>query len=270
MIFAEIHGKLGADGSRAHERSEDLLTSTVFGLLRYLPPRDGLVAVLMKSRRVSSEAGAIRTSPSDSWLALDQVSSVEVDFWPSGLENAEPDLLIRLLDSHSTVAHLIALEVKLWSPKSGTVSKDDDASKDGEVEGSSLLPDRDQLVKYWRRLQRIAGNATPTVVYLTPHPSPPEADLRDSLAICPSMRLGWLSWTDIWEALSQSGVAAESAVAADLLLLLEHKGFSRFRGFKQPVTAPLEAGFWRGERWFASASRLPSNALQSIWQSTRD
>jgi hypothetical protein len=34
MIDAEIRGKLRADYSRAHDRAEDLLTSTAFGLLR--------------------------------------------------------------------------------------------------------------------------------------------------------------------------------------------------------------------------------------------
>ena len=46
MIFAELHGKLGTDYSLAHERAEDLLTSSAFQLLRYLPPQRGLVALL--------------------------------------------------------------------------------------------------------------------------------------------------------------------------------------------------------------------------------
>lgn len=52
MLFAERHGKLGRDGSLAHDRAEDLLTSTAFQLLRYLPPHDGLFAVLNRVRAV--------------------------------------------------------------------------------------------------------------------------------------------------------------------------------------------------------------------------
>src|SRR4051812_26314321 len=60
MIFAELHGKLGEDYSRAHERAEDLLTSTVFGLLRYLTPADGLLAVLGHARWMCLEDGECR------------------------------------------------------------------------------------------------------------------------------------------------------------------------------------------------------------------
>ena len=46
MIEAVVRGNLGRNQVWAHERSEDLLTSTVFGLLRYLPPGQGIIEFL--------------------------------------------------------------------------------------------------------------------------------------------------------------------------------------------------------------------------------
>ena len=42
MIHALLNGKLSAD----QENMEDILTSNVFGLLRYLPPEHGLLPFL--------------------------------------------------------------------------------------------------------------------------------------------------------------------------------------------------------------------------------
>ncbi|HUX02753.1 MAG TPA: hypothetical protein VMY35_17460, partial [Phycisphaerae bacterium] len=50
MIEADLRGKLGRDASLAHDRAEDLLTSTVFGVLRYIPERTGVFPALMRSR----------------------------------------------------------------------------------------------------------------------------------------------------------------------------------------------------------------------------
>ena len=57
MIFAELQGKLGQHHSRAHERAEDVLTSTVFGLLRYMPLSDWLGPLAGRIRPIQKHLG---------------------------------------------------------------------------------------------------------------------------------------------------------------------------------------------------------------------
>ena len=58
-------------------RAEDLLTSTAFQLLRYLPPHDGLFAVLNRVRRVRWDGSrAVVDNARPVWLSeLDRESS---------------------------------------------------------------------------------------------------------------------------------------------------------------------------------------------------
>lgn len=269
MIFAELRGKLGTDGSRISDRLEDLFTSTVFGLLRYIPPREGLIPVLGMVRRAHLMGEGISIERQKEWLPLAEVRSFEIDFWPEIGARAEPDLLVRLCNGVGTTLHTVVIEVKLWSSKSGQ-----GAAKTGlyEEEGSTggLLADQDQLVKYWCRLQSRNSEGILTILYLTPHPSPPQKDLRESMELCPSMRLGWLSWSDVWLALNNVAPLSRSLVANDILQLLSHKGLAYFQRFAvRVVPVVLGSGqFWHPNSWFSSTdSRLPQ-VPTGFWRDT--
>jgi hypothetical protein len=189
IIFVELQGKLAADGSNAQDRCEDLLTSTFFGAIRYLPAHEGLLPILNAARRVSLENGNLATARQTSWIPSEQVASFDIDFWPHVGEKAEPDLLVRLLDPTGLLVHLITIEVNLWSPKSGRpqveVADADDGNPDALVAGCG----QDQLVKYWQRICPLRGDTPASLIYLTAHVSPPERDLRESLESCPE-RIG--------------------------------------------------------------------------------
>src|SRR5438046_10706247 len=96
MLFAERHGKLGRDGSLAHDRAEDLLTSTAFRLLRYMPPHDGLFAVLRRVRAVRWDGSRAVVGGKPDWLPeLDKVTGYELEFWPYwGAGVGQPELII--------------------------------------------------------------------------------------------------------------------------------------------------------------------------------
>src|SRR5437773_12478484 len=94
MIFAEIHGKLGSGYSRAHARGEDLLTSTAFGLLRYLPLQDGLLRVLEAVRPLIGDAVSRRADPE--WIDLRWAKRCEMRFWPWLRPFGQPDLILEL------------------------------------------------------------------------------------------------------------------------------------------------------------------------------
>jgi hypothetical protein len=233
MIFAELHGKLGVDYSRAHERAEDLFTSTVFGLLRYLPPGEGLLAVL----------GVVRPFPKDSprLTVSDRATRCEIQFWPNFGNYGQPDLLLTVSDASNEPLLVVLIEAKLYAPKSGRADDDDPSEED--------RPDPDQLVKYWQGLHILGYQRERVrvyVVYLTAHSVPPVEELDESLRHRPDMALGWISWTDIWEIVTP--LASSHLPAYDLADLLAHKGFKRFTGFVAERWRPLEsARFWYEE-----------------------
>ena len=84
MLEALLHGKL----SREQENMEDILTSNVFGLLRYLPPSDGLLQFLGMGRMRDGRQ-PLANLPED--------TTAEYEFWPWIKESGngcEPDVLL--------------------------------------------------------------------------------------------------------------------------------------------------------------------------------
>lgn len=276
MIFAELQGKLGQHHSRAHERAEDVLTSTVFGLLRYLPLSDWLGPLAGRIRPIQKHLGP--KFPADgTWLDVRTVATCEFVLWHRLSPYGEPDVVLLLRDAQERLLHLLVIEVKLYSPKSGSASKVAVAADDDDAEEELAGIDKDQLVRYWcyacaelARLQKSQPGgasdgvpATASLVYLTAHSAPPSEELLISLAAGgSSMRLGWLSWFDIWQVAHAAGKLGKSLPAADLEALLAHKGFRRFVGFHDLPCIPglaseKAAQFWRHGDWFCSLHRPP-------------
>jgi hypothetical protein len=233
MIFAELPSKLGGDYSRAHERAEDLLTSTVFGLLRYLPAADGFLPLLHRARVVTLTPQGSTAQPEPSWLGSGPVREVKVDFWPYWPGFGQPDVLLIFLDPSGKAAAVVVVEAKLDSPKSGRAAEDD------EELASEDTPDPDQLVRYWQGVRERWGAEAGSqlgVVYLTKHSVPPLDELEASLRRAPGMRLAWLSWCDNWAV--AEGLSALYLPGADLARLLAHKGMKYFNGFRHSPGGP--------------------------------
>jgi len=169
---------------------EDILTSNVFGLLRYLPAEHGLLPFLAQARSVD---GRRLETP-------DPVAGVQTNttFWPSlaeqGCASCEPDVLIRIdWPSPRARRFLILVEAKYHSGKSS------------EADESSIVP-LDQLAREWSNLESKARSETcePVLVYLTPGFGPPVDDIRRARAdhdrCCMANRTSlpfecyWLSW----------------------------------------------------------------------------
>jgi hypothetical protein len=238
MLYAEVHGKLGRDGSRAHDRAEDLLTSTAFQLLRYLPFESGVGAVLRRVRAVNADGTVANELPT--WLNLDGATHARFTFWPGWGEHGQPDVLTELFAGDESRGTFV-IEVKLDAPKSG------EATDEAEV---TEAPDSDQLRKYWQGLRERAGATARGVVYLTSHAIPPVEQLAASLARERGDWLAWLSWRDVWAALKP----CSDLPARDLVAILAAKGLKTFDGFAlEPWRATCEPHFWaqpRAASWF--------------------
>ncbi len=271
MIHAERHHKLVRDSALAH-RGEDLLTSSAFQLLWYLPPTEGLLAVLKRVRSVRLlDGNAVAEVTPPAWALVDTADDFEYTFWPNWrIGFGQPELVVTFTSKGQSVGRIL-FEVKLDSGKSQTMS--DAIGDDGPDEDEA---DPDQLSKYWRGLQKDldkTGGPALGVVYLTAHAIPPLADLTESLARQPGTWLGWLSWWDVWAAMNAvRNNGRPFRPAADLADLLALKGFKTFDGFHVdawfPPSKPWQ--FWETAEGVTmpgqELSRSVAEATHFLWR----
>lgn len=117
MTIAGRKGKLSISGSDseirdlAWERYEDVLTSDVFGVYRYLPPKLGILPFL--SHAVDETGQSLGAFLSGFGIVLEQLDVARFRFWPTFGDGREPDLLVKLesYDGQQSVGLLV--EAKL-------------------------------------------------------------------------------------------------------------------------------------------------------------
>ena len=244
MLLAEIHGKT----LQVARDSEDYLTSTVFGHLRYVPPRLFWPALVAAAKRVPVP-GACETSLGQALAArgIDpaKYERLEARFWKSHPALGEPDLLL-LFAGGPQPPLVVLIEAKLWSGKSG-------------------VEENDQLVRYLGVLDDLdaVGLGVPPeacrfLVYLTPRES--FAEVEESLAWSEAPerdrgRLFRLRWQDVLEAARRSSWDAPEparTILADVAAFLGRLGLEYFAGFTRvsgmPMLTEKDGAIFRGRR----------------------
>jgi len=228
MIPALLHGKL----TESQENLEDLLTSSVFGLLSYVAPNQGLLKLL---------ACATYADGTQVVGLPEQVVDFEYEFWPwmqeDGCHGAEPDVLIHLTDS-SGVRHVVLVEAKYRAGKSSFADWTDEAPTD-------------QLAKEWDNfvIRARAKGWTPHMLYLTDDYGVPRIDLNASAeeyrrkrpkesARYP-LRAMWLSWRHLSDVFKMSS----NPVLKDLYDLAKKYSFTFFTGIS-PILAIQQKDVW--------------------------
>ena len=186
MIEALLKGKL----SREQANMEDILTSNVFGLLRYVSPELGLFRFLGEATTCEGDRRLDRLRDE----CAVQRDSVAYEFWPlwpgrNGAAGCELDVVIHVPCDRGS-SYLIGIEAKYRSGKS--------SEGDERARGPT-----DQLAREWHALAREAKNcqAQPVLIYLTADVSCPHDQLKASIADCRKDAAGladplitWLSW----------------------------------------------------------------------------
>ena len=229
MLPALLKGKL----REQQENLEDLLTSTVFGLLKYVPSQLGIF-------KFFSYAVPFRAFPSTKRLPLFQ-SEVQYEFWPwlqrDDCYGTEPDALIRATDSVG-IKHIILIEAKFRSGKSSI------------AESANRIP-TDQLAKEWDNLVRLCESegSIPHLIYLTSDYGIPVDDLEDSAREFRSKRSEvlsrypfecyWLSWRHLAIAFKDD----DDPVLRDLFELARRYGFAFYDGITPIVTKHIQWKF---------------------------
>lgn len=196
MLQAQLKGKLSIE----QENLEDILTSNVFGSLKYLPVQEGLLPFL--GNAMSIEGGCLAGY-------FTNVINADYQFWQwlnmSGCEGCEPDVLIVLCHSDGFKS-LVLVEAKYRSGKSSETDEESDVEAIEEE-----TPPKDQLAKEWHNLLALAEeiDAKPLLVYVTADFAIPRKDILESQkelerkGLAPA-EIYWLSWRDLKRSMKES------------------------------------------------------------------
>ncbi|CAM4193613.1 hypothetical protein BAMA_23995 [Bacillus manliponensis] len=221
MLQAEIKGKF-------YSNSEDVLTSSVIGSMRYLSSPLFFVGLLNSSVNVNGE-----------FLRINEVvKKVTFLFWER-LENSEPDVLA-ILENEDSTYHIVCIEAKFLSGKSSKEDETVDLVERQNYQRDQLARELEDLYKesFYKRISVHPSKIKATsLIYLTNDTSIPYKDLSESAkhALLPreKKQLFWLSWSMIYSEVckwSKSGTVQDQCILFDLKLLLERKELNSFIG----------------------------------------
>jgi len=225
MFEAWIRGK--------NNNPEDVLTSHVFGTLKYFEPEDILGPFLRKAFNPYTNKSLDLPTITKFGKFKNETTPL---FWKfiqqPGCGGCEPDVLIDFVHENQTRS-LILIEVKYESLKSSQAD-----------EKSPMA--NDQLAKYWENLALLGQelDAKPILIYLTAHYSCPDEEIEESqkeLLLKGKQRgdFFWLSWRH----LSNLFAEIEAPLLKDLQALIEQ--FYQFQYFECDWTSASLPCTWK-------------------------
>lgn len=266
MTIAELHGKLSADRlGGVHERLEDLLTSDVFGTMKYAGWEYGFLDWLLKAEPAP---GKPLPPPISAYFHQAKIIQVAYSFWPTLKNNRVPDLAL-LFSFGSGDFLLILIEAKYFSGTSDW-KVDEETNPYGltgnqiadQVQGLFDMLEEDLLA--WFQLpeaihhMNVKGKLHRIHLFITMHTILPVQDYeysKEHLSEPWPINAYWLSWPSLAECLKDhlgQSDTGRAALLSDLYDLLQRKGLVPFRGFKVapwPVYQETPA-FWYDRWWF--------------------
>ena len=257
MTIAELKGKLSPHREQGlHDRMEDLLTSDVFGAMKYAGWQYGFYRWLRSAEDPydpARNAGEALPKPQD-------IRDIHFEFWPTLRSGNEPDLMLGI-ETTADRETLMMIEVKYLSgPSDGSPPEewvpDEDNSGDQLARQINGFPDR------------VAGCAVYDVanrvhIYLTRHDQCPVHcydKAAQYLSRPDSVKMFWLSWFTLHPFLVAGLAEAQGGVRAllfDLALLLERKRLLPFNGFRGRSLSLFNrrGNFWQEGLWSGRLSR---------------
>jgi len=234
MLQAILKGKL----SREEERMEDLLTSCVFGILKYTFPDQILIPFLQLARNPLTDESITHI--------LDGAKTIEsIDFWPflsgEGCHPCEPDVDITMLHEDGSKSRLL-IEAKYLSGKSSFPAPLDEKPCD-------------QIAREFDNLSKISlkkGIKKFAVIYLTADYFGPVQDIKQSVDEYAFKRnqkpnIFWLSWRKLSNFLEEANIES-SGMLNDVSLLLEYLNLNAFIRLRYQEVANNNWRFIRDNR----------------------
>lgn len=228
-MIAEIKGKVNRQNTNLTELGEDELTGNFFGSMRYIPFNRGLKKILKNAIR-----------PVELQSMIDEINSYYWDdnifFWERVKENESITELDVRMDFSSVI---IGVEVKY---RSGLSSED---KQDDEI--ISAENSFNQLSREARVLRLIGSDKKKLLLLLAD-------DLActktiQGVKVIDGVQLGYLSWQEVLIQLRELTELNdfEQLVVADIMALLEKKGFLRFSNFELSIPDISNKDYWHFE-----------------------
>jgi hypothetical protein len=273
MTIAELRGKLNPERPQGvSERMEDLLTSDVFGTMKYVGWDKGFIDWIK-----TAEAAPVSPTapPINSLFGTGEISHVDYKFWPVLTNGLEPDLAL-LVTVGSRKFLLIVVEAKYFS---GTSDRDDEEwAKQRDLTGSQLA---DQVSGLYKMSEKeltqwfdIVGKGQKPLqkhelkkihLFITMNSALPVLDYEKALKKMKEpwpVSSYWLSWNDLSECIEKhlnQRIIGQKELIQDLYMLLHRKGLVPFSGFSMsPVELKMEdASFWIESFWDFKRPDLP-------------
>ncbi len=283
MTIAELHGKLAPDKPNGvHDRMEDLLTSDVFGTMKYTGWQHGFLDWLLLAEPAPIEPAP---PPISTYLVPERTTQVGYRFWPTLRNKREADVgLLFCFEERDPL--LILIEAKY---KSGTSDWDggepgDPYSLTGnqiadQVRGLNQMMAHELLNLFepalWFRKLNDPGSIQKVHLFVTIHTVLPARDYelsKKKLSAPWPLPAYWLSWTSLAECLSNHLDASERCVReliGDLCRLLHRKELVPFIGFSmEPWRGSAKRpSFWREQWW--SYALLAVGEYESFWRTSK-
>lgn len=254
MFEAEFAHKLPEIKAR-----EDYLTSSIFGALKYLSPKDGIFPVIGEAFNYKLKKN-LNEHLNSTGVYLEDIKKVELCFWPKSIEYGEPDIVMILHGSNKDYA--IIIEVKYFSYKHG----------EGE---------EDQLKRYFIALSTNKNRATfacdaiknfsgdlLAIIYLTQYEASEE--IADTLDVLEKegkkdvddkfFHLKWQSVACVIENLLRNEKDLyRERIYDDIYKLLDFKNLTPFKGFSGlPEKIEFEQLF-ESSAFFNTAEKILNN-----------
>ncbi len=229
-MIAEIKGKINARNTNLTKLREDELTGNFFGNMRYIPFAKGLKKVLKNAIR-----------PVELQNMIDEIDAYywndNIFLWDKVRENENITELDVRMDFSSIV---IGIEVKY---RSGLSSEDQEDDESRSAENSF-----NQLSREARILRMVGADKKKLLLLLADDLAC--AEIIQGIKIIDGVRLGYLSWQEVLIQLKKLTELNdfERLVVADIIELLEKKGFLRFSGFE--IDKIVEGSMNSGENIF--------------------
>ncbi|NLG32742.1 MAG: hypothetical protein GX550_04405 [Syntrophomonadaceae bacterium] len=270
MLAAELHGKI-SDGNLS-DRMEDVLTSYVMSLFRYLNNLYIPLLLLSQARNLHGES-----------LHIGKAFSVaELFFWPKFSLNdksrREPDALIVFSDNLSNCDIAIEIETKYLSGLSNIYNSEPDEDMSEDKRKSEFLEYGHQLADEYCGLycgnwniekdaqRRLSLSDRKYLVFITGHYELPRQDVLD--AVCeaeqrkcynteincglnPGDNIFWVSWRQLSEILETERLAGypdysqgEINLLEDIRNMLIRRGLVPFTVWQNLQPVMVYKSFW--------------------------
>ena len=233
MTVAEIRGKISETGSNLSERMEDLLTSDIFGCLRYVPSEKALLPFLRTAVSFKGKTLFIN----------DQIAAVHCTFWPwltsPGCIPCEPDVVIGI-ETEGHLIHIVGIEAKYHSDISSQEDESIEPNDQLARELDNLNKTSPTTFRWGSGLVVVSCN----LMYVTQDMSMPRDAIARSLDEFTRKRkiegdIFWTSWRFLplilEKSLTNESDPQHRAVIEDMLSLLLRKGLTMFGGV-EPCT----------------------------------